>query len=200
MKKDLDLLLRVNTKKQYRQFEDCVFNKTGVRLDVRAATGWQPEETLPGEKKEKDLNRIAEQIQSQQISNNHPVLSIEEIIQALKSESEKNNVVVIKKRVVVSSNGDVHVFKDAEISPSANKTFRIDITGRTKKTAVTTVYVSLGDIGNRAYQVQGKYPDLPVQWKDNDTLLITTDKEHTVLAQHFEIRSFTEIVKIEYIS
>ncbi len=69
---------------------------------------------------------------------------------------------------------------------------------RDETQATTSVSISFKTAGGGIYAVEGIHPDIKAFWKNNNTVVIETSKDYSVLAQHRLIQSFEDIVNVEY--
>jgi hypothetical protein len=67
------------------------------------------------------------------------------------------------------------------------------------KHASTYVAVEFPAASGAVYGMSGIYPDVKAWWKDNSTIVVETKKEYTANVQHKLIRSFDDVISIEYI-
>ncbi len=68
------------------------------------------------------------------------------------------------------------------------------------KQASTYVAVHFANGASGAvYSLSGIYPDVKAWWKDNSTILIETRKEYNANQQHKQVRSYDEVIAIEYV-
>ncbi len=67
------------------------------------------------------------------------------------------------------------------------------------KHASTYVAVEFPTAGGAVYGTSGICPDIKARWKDNSTIVIETKKEYQANTQHKEVRSFDDVITIEYI-
>jgi hypothetical protein len=65
--------------------------------------------------------------------------------------------------------------------------------------ALTGVSIVLKGGSGSIYCVRGSSLPIKAYWKDNSTVVIETKKEYSVEIKHHTVRSFEDIVKIEYI-
>lgn len=65
--------------------------------------------------------------------------------------------------------------------------------------ASTYVAVHFPTGSGAVYETSGIHPDVKALWKDNSTIVIETKREYTANAQHRQVRSFDDVINIEYI-
>jgi hypothetical protein len=65
--------------------------------------------------------------------------------------------------------------------------------------ANTSVNISFKTSSGGIYAVEGIWPELNAFWKDNNTVVIETDKDYTILSQYHLMQSFDDVVKVEYV-
>jgi hypothetical protein len=68
--------------------------------------------------------------------------------------------------------------------------------GKYSNTYVTMAFPSATPV---IYAAKGICPDIRASWKDNSTIVITTRKIYEVHLQHREVRSFDDVITIEYV-
>jgi hypothetical protein len=90
-----------------------------------------------------------------------------------------------------------HLKEQEAISPDCNR--RLNVTqwsdGKSASTYVTVMFpTSSGAI----YAING-ICDISAFWKDNATIIIKTKKEYSAHTQHNTVRSFDDIIAIEYV-
>jgi hypothetical protein len=61
------------------------------------------------------------------------------------------------------------------------------------------VSVEFPKASGAVYALSGHCPNVKAWWKDNSTIVIETKKEYTKNAQHKQVRSFDDIISIEYV-
>lgn len=90
-------------------------------------------------------------------------------------------------------------FKQQEAaSPDGKWKLRVVECGDSKN-ASTTVSIQFPTASGAVYALVGICPEVNAWWKDNATLIIETRKEYKVLLQHRQVRSFDDVVRIEYL-
>jgi hypothetical protein len=67
------------------------------------------------------------------------------------------------------------------------------------KQASTYVAVEFPTASGAVYGMSRICPDVKAWWKDNSTIVIETKKEYTANTQHKQVRSFDDVISIEYI-
>ena len=67
------------------------------------------------------------------------------------------------------------------------------------KHASTYVVIVFPTASGAVYGTNGIRPDVKASWKDNSTIVIETKKDCTANTQHKEVRSFDDVISIEYI-
>jgi hypothetical protein len=101
---------------------------------------------------------------------------------------------------VIVSNTPIpkHYHEKIVISPDNSKKIRL-IQGGNNKHPLTYITIEFLTASAIVYQLIGLYTDIEVTWKDNATLIIKTKKIYSPMLKHTQIRSFENIVTIEYI-
>jgi hypothetical protein len=67
------------------------------------------------------------------------------------------------------------------------------------RNAHTDVSIVLQGGSGSIYCVQGANLPIKAFWKNNNTIVIETSKEYTPMIQYHIVRSFEDVVKIEYV-
>ena len=113
------------------------------------------------------------------------------------SKGEKEG---IEKVTIRSSTGPKpkHLEMQESISPDGKRKVRV-IQWSDAKHAVTSVVIEFPTASGPVYGTTGIHPDVKASWIDNTTVVIETQKDYTPIAQHREIRSFDDVITIEYI-
>jgi len=90
-------------------------------------------------------------------------------------------------------------FKEQEaISPDGKRRLRV-VQWSDGKDASTYVAVEFPTASGAVYGLSGIYPDVKAWWKDNSTIVIETNSEYTAHSQNREVRSFDDVISIEYV-
>ena len=83
-------------------------------------------------------------------------------------------------------------------SPDGNNKLRIGQSGNDKH-ASTYIAIHFANGGSGAFYVlNGFCPDVKAGWKDKATIVVDTKKEYTVGIQYRQVRSFDQLITIEY--
>lgn len=72
-------------------------------------------------------------------------------------------------------------------------------TNGNETSALTEVSICLKGGSGCMYCAKGSSLPIKAYWKDNNTVVIETKKEYSVITKHDTVRSFEDVVKIEYI-
>lgn len=72
-------------------------------------------------------------------------------------------------------------------------------TNGTEENALTEVSIILKGGSGCIYCARGLSLPIKASWKDNSTIVIETQKEYPVEIKHHTVRSFQDVVKIEYL-
>jgi len=91
-----------------------------------------------------------------------------------------------------------HFEEQEEISPDSKRKLRVTQWSDGKH-ASTYVAVEFPAANGAIYGASGIHSDIKAWWKDNSTIVIETKKEYEVIAHHKEVRSFDDIINIDYI-
>lgn len=91
-----------------------------------------------------------------------------------------------------------HLKEQEAISPDGKR--RLCLTQWSDgKHASTYVTIAFPTASGAVYGTEGIRFDVRAYWKDNSTIVIETKKDYTANTQHNEVRSFDDIISIEYI-
>lgn len=91
-----------------------------------------------------------------------------------------------------------HFEEEEATSPDGKRRLRI-VQWSDGRQASTYVTVEFPTASGAVYGLSGICPDVKAWWKDNSTIAIETKKEYTVHSQNREVRSFDDVISIEYI-
>lgn len=83
-------------------------------------------------------------------------------------------------------------------SPDGNRQIMIQ-TNDSERNAFTVVNILLKGGSGCIYCARGRNLPVKAYWKDNNTVVIETTEEYLVETKHHKVRSFEDVVKIEYI-
>jgi hypothetical protein len=92
-----------------------------------------------------------------------------------------------------------HLEEQEAISPDGKRRLRITQWSKGKH-ASTYVNIMFPTTSGVIYGINGICPDVKASWKGNATIVIQTNKNYTANTQHKEVRSFDDIITIEYIA
>jgi hypothetical protein len=113
------------------------------------------------------------------------------------SREEKDGIEKVTVRI--STGPKPRHFEEQEaISPDGKIRLRV-VQWSDGKHASTYVSVMFPTANGPVYGTRGIRPDVRAWWKDNSTIVIETKKEYTADTQHKQVRSFDDIISIEYI-
>ena len=90
-----------------------------------------------------------------------------------------------------------HFEEQQAISPDGKRRLRV-VQWSDGKYASTYVAVEFPTASGAVYGLSGIYPDVKAWWKDNSTIVIETNREYTAHSQNKEVRSFDDVINIEY--
>jgi hypothetical protein len=91
-----------------------------------------------------------------------------------------------------------HYEEQEATSPDGKRKLRVT-QWRDGKHASTYVAVEFPSASGAVYGTSGICPDVQAWWKDNSSIVIETKKEYTANTQHRQVRSFDDVISIEYI-
>lgn len=91
-----------------------------------------------------------------------------------------------------------HLEEQGAISPDGKCRLRVT-QWSDGKNASTYVVIEFSTASGAVYGTNGIHPDVKATWKDNSTVVIVTQKNYIANTQHREIRSFDDVITIEYI-
>jgi hypothetical protein len=91
-----------------------------------------------------------------------------------------------------------HFEEQEAMSPDGKRRLRVVQWGDGKH-ASTYVAVEFPTASGAVYGTSGIRPDVKAWWKDNSTIVIETKKEYMTNTQHRQVRSFDDVISIEYI-
>lgn len=91
-----------------------------------------------------------------------------------------------------------HYEEQVAISPDRKRRLRV-AQWSDGKHASTYVTVEFPTSCGAVYGLSGIYPDVKAWWKDNSKIVIEIKKEYTANTQHKQVRSFDDVIAIEYI-
>ena len=91
-----------------------------------------------------------------------------------------------------------HFEEQEETSPDGKRRLRV-VQWSDGKNASTYVAVEFPTASGAVYGLSGICPGVKAWWKDNSTIIIETDKEYTAHSQNREVRSFDDVISIEYV-
>ena len=113
------------------------------------------------------------------------------------SSVEKDGMV---KVTVSSSTGPKpkHFEEQEATSPDGKRHLRVT-QWSSGKNASTYVTVHFPTANGSVYALNGICTDIKAWWKDNSTIVIETKKEYEANTQSKQVRSFDDVITIEYI-
>jgi len=113
------------------------------------------------------------------------------------SRVEKDGIVEVTVR---SSTGPKpkHFEEQEATSPNGKRKLRVVQWGNGKHSS-TYVTVEFPAASGLVYGLSGIYPDVKAWWKDNSTIVIETKKEYEANTKNKQVRSFDDIITIDYI-
>jgi hypothetical protein len=91
-----------------------------------------------------------------------------------------------------------HLVEQEATSPDGKRKLRV-VQWSDRKYASTYVTVEFSTASGAVYGLSGIYPDVKAWWKDNSTIVIKTKKEYEANTQNKQVRSFDDIITIDYI-
>lgn len=113
------------------------------------------------------------------------------------SRVEKDGIEEVTVRI--STGPKPKHFEEQEArSPDGNRKLRV-MQWSDGKHASTYVAVHFPTASGTVYRTSGIRPDIKARWKDNSTIVIETKKEYEANTQNKQVRSFDDVITIEYI-
>ena len=91
-----------------------------------------------------------------------------------------------------------HLEEQEAVSPDGKRRLRM-IQWSDGKHASTCVLILCPAAGGAVYGTNGIHPDIKASWKDNSTIVIKTKKDYIADLHCKEVRSFDDVITIEYI-
>ena len=91
-----------------------------------------------------------------------------------------------------------HFEKQEAMSPDGKRKLSV-VQWSDGKNASTYVTVEFPTASGAVYGLNGIYPDVKAWWKDNFTIVIETNRKYTANSQNRKVRSFDDVISIEYI-
>ena len=113
------------------------------------------------------------------------------------SRVEKDGIVEVTVRSSTDPNPK-HCEEQWATSPDGKRKLRV-VQWSAGKQASTYVAVHFPTSSGAVYGLTGIYPDVKAWWKDNSTIIIETKKEYEPNTQNKQVRSFDDVITIEYI-
>jgi hypothetical protein len=106
----------------------------------------------------------------------------------------------IEEVTVRFSNGPKrkHFVEQEATSPDGKRRLRV-VQWSDGKHASTYVAVEFPTASGAVYGLSGICPDVKAWWKDNSTIVIETRSNYTAQSQNKEVRSFDDVIGIEYV-
>lgn len=91
-----------------------------------------------------------------------------------------------------------HLEEQEAISPDGKRRLRVT-QWSDGKNASTYVVIEFPTASGAVYGTNGIRPDVKASWKENSTVVIETKKDYPANTQYREVRSFDDVITIEYI-
>jgi hypothetical protein len=106
----------------------------------------------------------------------------------------------IEKTSTIFSNGPKpkHFEQQETTSPDGKRTVRVTQWSDGKH-ASTQVTLQFPTAGGAVYATSGIHPEVKAWWKNNSTIVIQTKKEYEADEQVKQVRSFDDVISIEYV-
>ena len=106
----------------------------------------------------------------------------------------------VEKVMVTISSGSKkkHLENQEAISPDGKRKLRV-IQCSDGKDASTFITVEFPAASGAVYALSGICPDVKAWWRDNSTIVIETNRAYTAHSQNREVRSFDDVISIEYL-
>jgi hypothetical protein len=111
---------------------------------------------------------------------------------------EKIDGIEVTSVRVSSGPKPIHFEEQEVISPDGKRKLRVCqwSKGRYASTYVTILFETCSGC---IYGTDGLHPDVKAFWKDNHTIIIETKKDYEAGTRCSEVRSFDDVIAIEYI-
>lgn len=91
-----------------------------------------------------------------------------------------------------------HLEEQVAVSPDGKRRLRV-IKWSDGKRSSTSVVIEFPTASGAVYHTSGIRPYVMATWKDNSSIVIVTKKEYISTSRHRQVRSFDDIITIEYI-
>lgn len=114
------------------------------------------------------------------------------------SRVEKDGIEVVTVRISTGPKPK-HYEEKWVTSPDGKHKLRVAQWSDGKQASTyVTIHFANGNSG-AFYDLNGICPDVKAWWKDKSTIVVETKKEYTANTQHKQVRSFDDVITIEYI-
>lgn len=91
-----------------------------------------------------------------------------------------------------------HFVNNEVVSPDGRRRLRVVQWGNGTNSS-TYVSVELKGGSGAIYGLDGIFPDVKAYWKDNQAIVIETEKDHKANTRCSRVRSFDDVIRIEYV-
>lgn len=199
LQKMLDRLLENIMNRADLHFASYIKEKTGYNLDVF----------------EELRNQVAAIVAQKKIDNEEEARNVRDMLQFYQQTSADNEEVEVLKTLLVDfyeriglknqinklafplMTNDMNSLVYEPNSPDGKRKVIVQNSG-TDKYALTYVVIHLKGGSGSIYCARGKNLPIEAYWKDNSTIVIETKKDYIAVTQHHQVRSFQDVVKVEY--
>lgn len=152
------------------------------------------QETSPEGEETKKLKELISKYSQHQVTSGKRKTERSKVI----SRVEKADGTVEETIEISTGPKPKHYAEQVAISPDGKRRLRI-AQWSDGKNASTYVAIEFPTASGAVFGLNGIYPDVTAWWKDNSTIVIETKNEYTANTQHKQVRSFDDVIAIEYI-
>lgn len=181
-------------------FNNYIKQKTGYDIDIFADARKRADEILKQNKITNDQemrDAIAMQnVYSKNANDQQKSVALDKLIQEYRSKKfeELKRQTAAQKHSFYSK--DIAIVK----SPDGKFSLRLNEFGADEANASTSIYLNIeGRGGVGIYGVKGTNLTIKVEWKDNHTVVIETQKDYQSNMQLHQVQNKDDLIKIEYV-
>ncbi|MES2652736.1 MAG: hypothetical protein V4663_13425 [Bacteroidota bacterium] len=91
-----------------------------------------------------------------------------------------------------------HFNERKEMAPDGERWFTLTECASSKDSS-TTVTIAFSKMSVQTYYAVGIHPNINAFWKDNNTIVIETEKSYTTHSKYHKVESYGDVIAIEYI-
>lgn len=153
------------------------------------------QETSPEGEETKKLKELISNYSQHQVTSGKRKTERSKVI----SRPEKADGTVEETIEISTGPKPKHYAEQVAISPDGKRRLRI-AQWSDGKNASTYVAIEFPTASGAVFGLNGIYPDVTAWWKDNSTIVIETKNEYPANTQHKQVRSFDDVIAIEYIA